>query len=159
MTKEKQLDWDKTFLKIAYEYAEHSTCSRHKVGAVITKNGRIISTGFNGTPAGMKHCSEEFKNIKWDGLSPDCALRMRHHDFAEKYEIHAEQNAIIFLTKSETNAEGGTCYTTLSPCSNCAKAIIQAGIKRVVYCEEYERDQSGLELLRIMNIETIKVEV
>ena len=154
MTKaEKQLSWDKSFLKIAQEYASHSTCSRKHVGALIVKDGRIVSTGYNGTPKGFENCKDKFKNINWKEQSLDSLLSKDHHNFSEKYEVHAEQNALITLIHNGTNCENATLYTTLSPCSTCAKMIAQAGIKRVVYGEEYDRSLDGVQLLRDMGIE------
>ena len=150
---EKKLSWDKSFLRIAWEYATHSTCSRKHVGALIVKNGRIIATGFNGTPKGFENCNDKFKNINWKEQPLDSPLSKDHHDFSEKYEVHAEQNALITLIHNGTNCDGATLYTTLSPCTTCAKLITQSGITRVVYEEEYDRDITGLQILRDMGIE------
>lgn len=141
--------WDNDFLRIAKIIAEHSTCTRKQVGAVIVRNKRIISTGYNGVPSGMKHCNEVF--TQKDLTSPD--FMKTHGDFSNKFEVHSEQNAIAELSKNEVNGVGATLYTTLAPCSNCAKLIVAAGIKRVVYLEEYDRDMSGPELLRQAGIE------
>lgn len=154
MTKlEKQLSWDKSFLRIAWEYATHSTCTRKQVGALIVKDGRIVSTGFNGTPKGFENCKDKFKNIDWKVLGPNSEIGIQHHEFSEKYEVHAEQNALITLIHNETNCDGATLYTTLSPCATCAKMIAQSGITRVVYEEEYDRDLTGVQLLKDMGIE------
>lgn len=150
---EKKLSWDKSFLRIAWEYATHSTCSRKHVGALIVKNGRIIATGFNGTPKGFENCNDKFKNIDWKEQSLDSPLSKDHHDFSEKYEVHAEQNALITLIHNGTNCDDATLYTTLSPCTTCAKLITQSGITRVVYEEEYDRDITGLQILKDMGIE------
>lgn len=145
--------WDNTFIVIAKELAKHSTCLRCQVGAVLVKNGRIVSTGYNGVPHGMKHCNETFtiedmKKSNWLDI---------HGEFSRKYEVHAEQNCIIEMAKNETNPTGTTLYLTLSPCSNCAKLIVAAGIERVVYAEEYDRDKDGINLLKEMGIECEKL--
>lgn len=147
--------WDLTFIKVATLMAKHSTCVRKQVGVVIVKNNRIISTGYNGVPSGMKHCNEVFTKSAMAKLT-DAEFYKQHGDFSAKYEVHAEQNAIAELSKNEVNAIGATLVTTLSPCSNCAKLIAAAGIKRVVYLEEYDRDTNGPDLLKNLGIECIK---
>lgn len=146
-------NWDKTFIEIAKLIAEHSTCVRKQVGALIVKDKRIVSTGYNGVPSGLKHCNKFFteNNLK----EPD--FYNKHGDFSKKFELHAEQNAILFAGKVYTSCEGATLYTTLSPCSDCCKLIAGAGIKRVVYCEEYDRDTAGIDLLKQLGIEVIQV--
>ena len=112
-----------------------------------------MSTGYNGVPSGLKHCNQYFTmdNLK----EPE--FYNQHGDFSKKFELHAEQNAILFAGKVFTSCEGATLYTTLSPCSDCCKLIAGAGIKRVVYCEEYDRDTAGIELLKQLGIEVIQV--
>lgn len=149
----KQLMWDVTFLKIAKLMAEHSTCVRKQVGAVLVKDTRVVSTGFNGTPTGMPHCSQVFTPDRL--AKPD--FYDKHGKFSKAYELHAEQNAIIFAGKVNTPCEGCTLYTTLAPCPDCAKLIVAAGIQRVVYSERYDRDQQGIELLRQMGIQVEQV--
>ncbi|MCF0124672.1 MAG: cytidine deaminase [Clostridia bacterium] len=136
--------WDARFLRISGVISEASSCCRKHVGALVVKNKRIISTGYNGVPSGLKHCNQIFS--KEDMLSPN--FMERHGDFSNKFEVHAEQNCIAELSKNEVSAEGATLYSTLAPCSNCAKLIVAAGIKRVVYAEEYDRDMSGPDLLK-----------
>jgi dCMP deaminase len=149
----KQREWDITFINIAKEMAKHSTCIRKQVGAILVKNGHIVSTGYNGVPHGVKHCNEVFK--KEDMLKPD--WMDVHGKFSSMYEVHAEQNCIIEMAKNETNPEGSTLYLTLSPCSNCAKLIVAAGITRVVYEEKYDRDTSGIDLLNNMGVECVQL--
>lgn len=147
----KQKIWDKDFLRIASIMAEHSTCCRKQVGAIIVKNGRIISTGYNGTPSGMINCKNYFtpEDIKKPNFYD------LHGKFSTNFEIHAEQNAIAELSKNEVSGVGSTLYTTLAPCSMCAKLIASAGITRVVYSEEYDRDMNGPELLKQCGIEVV----
>lgn len=129
MKKEKQLRYDKAYLSMAQEWAKLSHCKRKQVGAIIVKDEVIISDGYNGTPTGFDNCCEnEEGETKW-------------------YVLHAEANALMKLSKSTNSSKGATLYITLSPCKDCAKLILQAGIKRVVYLNEY-KDCSGLEFLK-----------
>ena len=131
---EKQLLLDKRYIRMAQIWAENSYCNRRKVGALIVKDKMIISDGYNGTPAGFENvCEDE------NGLT-------------KPYVLHAEANAITKIACSSNSSKGATMYVTTSPCIECAKLIIQAGIKRVVYSEKY-RLEDGLELLRKANIE------
>ena len=123
----KQQKLDKTFINIAKEIGSLSYCTRSKVGAVLVKDGNVISFGYNGTPAGMDNSCEE-NNVTKDEV------------------IHAEMNAILKAAKSGNAVDGSTLYLSLSPCKICCKLIIQSGIKRVVYLEEY-RDLSPIEFL------------
>ena len=119
---------------MAHEWGTLSHCDRKKVGAIIVKNGMIISDGFNGTPTGFdNHCEDEDGYTKW-------------------YVLHAEANAILKVAKSTNSCEGATLYLTLSPCKECAKLIHQSGIKRLVYIKEY-KDSSGLKFLKKAGIE------
>lgn len=124
----KQLRYDVAYLKMAFEWANLSYCQRKKVGAIIVKNRMIISDGYNGTPSGFENdCEDEEINTKW-------------------YVLHAEANAILKCATSTQSAEGATLYITLSPCKDCSKLILQAGIKRIVYIQQY-KDISGLDFL------------
>ena len=119
---------------MAHEWGMLSHCDRKKVGAIIVKNGMIISDGFNGTPTGFdNHCEDEDGYTKW-------------------YVLHAEANAILKVAKSTNSCEGATLYLTLSPCKECAKLIHQSGIKRLVYIKEY-KDSSGLKFLKKAGVE------
>ncbi len=126
---EKQLRYDKAYLKMALEWGKLSHCKRKQVGALIVRGGMIISDGYNGTPTGFDNCCEdEFEKTHW-------------------YVLHAEANAILKVAKSTHNADGATLYITLSPCKECSKLIVQAGIKRVVFLNEY-KDNSGIGFLK-----------
>ena len=119
---------------MAQEWGKLSHCERKKVGALIVKNGMIISDGFNGTPTGFDNpCEDEEGYTKW-------------------YVLHAEANAILKVAKSTNSCEGATLYLTLSPCKECAKLIHQSGIKRLVYINEY-KDTSGLKFLKKAGVE------
>ena len=137
---EKTLDLDKRYLRMAAIWAENSYCTRRKVGALIVKDKRIISDGYNGTPAG-------FENV--------CELE---DGTTKPYVLHAEANAITKIVRSGNSSEGATIYVTTSPCIECAKLIIQSGIKRVVFSEKY-RAEDGIELLKRANIEVVHIEL
>jgi dCMP deaminase len=125
---EKQLKYDTAYLRMAVEWAKLSHCMRKQVGALIVKDNMIISDGYNGTPSGYTNCCEnDDGDTHW-------------------YVLHAEANAILKVAKSTQSADGATLYITLSPCKECSKLIIQAGIKRVVYKKKY-KDTSGIDFL------------
>ncbi|MDR0394573.1 MAG: dCMP deaminase family protein [Tannerella sp.] len=125
----KQLDIDKRYLRMAKIWAENSYCKRRQVGALIVNNQMIISDGYNGTPAGFENICEDEDNR------------------TKPYVLHAEANAITKVAASNNNSMGATIYVTSSPCIECAKLIIQAGIKRVVFSEKYHTEE-GIDLLR-----------
>ncbi len=138
MPKEKQRKYDKAYLRIAREWGKLSHCQRKKVGAVIVKDRMIISDGFNGTPTGFENpCEDEEGYTKW-------------------YVLHAEANAISKVASSTQSCKGATLYITLSPCKECSKLIHQAGIKRVVYQDEY-KDNSGLKFLEKAGVEIERI--
>lgn len=133
--------FDSSYLEMARVWARNSYCKRRQVGALIVKNRMIISDGYNGTPSGFENvCEDENDNDK-----------------TKPYVLHAEANAITKVAKSGNSSEGATLYVTAAPCIECAKLIIQAGIKRVVYTDEY-RLMDGVNLLRRAGIEVEKVD-
>jgi dCMP deaminase len=136
----KQLLLDKRYLRMARIWAENSYCRRRQVGALIVRGGAIISDGYNGTPSGFENICEDEENR------------------TKPYVLHAEANAITKVAKSNNSSLGATLYVTASPCIECAKLIIQAGIKRVVYSEDY-RSTDGVELLRKANIEVLLIDI
>ena len=130
----KQEKYDRAYLRMAKEWAKLSHCRRKQVGSLIVKNNTIVSDGYNGTPSGFTNaCEDEDGNTHW-------------------YVLHAEANAILKVAKSTQNAEGATLYVTLSPCKECSKLIIQAGIKRVVFLDQY-KDDSGIQFLKEFGID------
>lgn len=135
-SKEKQHKKDLRYLEMARIWAKNSYCQRRQVGALVVKNSMIISDGYNGTPSGFENICEDENNV------------------TKPYVLHAEANAITKLARSLNNSDGATIYITASPCIECAKLIIQAGIKRVVYAEKY-RLTDGVDLLKRANIETV----
>lgn len=138
---EKLRQLDVRYLRMARVWAENSYCVRRQVGALIVKDKMIISDGYNGTPSG-------FENICEDEVTGK----------TKSYVLHAEANAITKVAKSANNCDGSTLYITAAPCIECSKLIIQAGIKRVVYCDDYH-SVDGLNLLQRVGIECIKCEI
>lgn len=142
-------DWDEYFMEIAELVKLRSTCLRRKVGAVLVKDRRILSTGYNGAPRGLRHCEETA-----------CLRDELNIPSGERHELcrglHAEQNAIIQAAVFGVGVEGSTIYTTLSPCVLCTKMIINSGIKRIVLRCEYN-DKLALEFLQESGIEIVKI--
>ena len=130
---------------------QSSTCGRLQVGALIVKDGRVISMGWNGVPSGQDHCNEHFKSRGWD--VSEKFMSEEHHKFAIRNEIHAEQNAVAYAAKSGISTDGAELYITYSPCRDCAKLIVAAGIEEVYFTNEYDRDYGGVEFLKKNNIE------
>jgi dCMP deaminase len=137
---EKQLKLDERYLRMAMIWAENSYCTRRQVGALLVKDKMIISDGYNGTPSGFENVCEDESNK------------------TKPYVLHAEANAITKVAKSNNSSEGATLYVSSSPCLECSKLIIQAGIKRVVFSEQYHMND-GVELLERAKIAVIKVEL
>ena len=134
----KQMRYDKAYLRMAKEWESLSYCKRKQVGALIVKDSMIISDGFNGTPTGFDNCCEdENGDTQW-------------------YVLHAEANAILKVSKSANDSRGATLYITLSPCKECSKLVLQAGITRVVYMNSY-KDDSGLKFLEQAGVETVQL--
>jgi dCMP deaminase len=146
---------DETLLSIAHAFQARSTCDRNQVGAVIAREGRIISTGYNGAPAGMPHCDHTYLQVgQIIGRSSNLGL-MIERDIAGRMTpsvrgcvvaIHAETNAIAYAARHGVLVEGATLYTTLSPCYACAQLIVAAGLTRVMYGRPY-RDPAGTQFL------------
>ena len=137
---EKQLKLDGRYLRMARIWAENSYCKRRQVGAIVVKDNRIISDGYNGTPSGFENVCKDDGNV------------------TKPYVLHAEANAITKLARSHNNSDGSTIYITASPCIECAKLIIQSGIKRVVYGENYRLDD-GIQLLKRAGVEVQLLEI
>jgi len=140
---------DIVFLQIASELSQLSTCDRKSVGAVITRQGRCVCWGFNGAPPGMPHCDENYHGHLWPGAKPNDLEALDRQIEAQgcRNVTHAEANALAFAARQGISTEGGTVYVTVSPCANCARLLVAAGVARVVYLEAY-RDHTGIELLR-----------
>lgn len=138
-TDHKQFLLDQRYLKMAAIWSQNSYCKRRQVGALLVKDKMIISDGYNGTPAGFENVCEDEENR------------------TKPYVLHAEANAITKIAKSNNSSEGATLYVTSSPCLECSKLIIQAGIKRVVFTENYRLDD-GINLLARANIEVVQID-
>ena len=136
MSNDKQQQFDYRYLEMARIWAKNSYCQRRQVGALVVKHNMIISDGYNGTPSGFENVCEDANGV------------------TKPYVLHAEANAITKLARSSNNSDGATIYITASPCIECAKLIIQAGIRRVVYGEKY-RLTDGIELLERAGIEVV----
>ena len=141
------------YARIAQEFAGASTCARVQVGAVLLKNGRIIASGWNGTASGKIHCKDWFANI--DLTVPE--ENEKHRIFSNDNELHAEQNIIGICARNGISTDGTVLVSTTSPCSQCAKLLITAGIKEVYYIEEYDRDKNGIKLLLDNNIKVKQI--
>ena len=136
----KQKELDLRYLRMASIWAENSYCKRRQVGALIVKDKMIISDGYNGTPSGFENVCEDENNL------------------TKPYVLHAEANAITKIARSGNNSDGATLYVTDSPCIECSKLIIQAGIKRVIYSRSY-RLTDGIDLLRRAGIEVVLLKI
>lgn len=134
-------DWDSYFMKIAYAVSERSTCDRAFVGCVLVQEKRILTTGFNGSPKSQPHCDEDGHLI----VDGHCVRT-----------IHAETNAIIQAALHGVSTKGATCYVTHFPCINCTKALINAGIVRLVFCVNYRTDENAVNFLKTANIDVIQ---
>ena len=144
-------DFDKIFMELAINIARRSHCVKRHVGAVLTKETRIISIGYNGPPAGTHNCDEEWPEA---GCQRDsrgsCSLA-----------LHAEQNALMYAVKNNTNVDDSTIYLTLTPCLACARMLLSAGIKRVIYLSSYAEykglpKDEGIDFLEKFGVETEK---
>ncbi len=140
MEKDKQVILDERYIRMASIWAENSYCKRRKVGALLVKDKMIISDGYNGTPAGFENICEDDSNV------------------TKPYVLHAEANAITKVARSNNSSLDATMYVTCSPCIECAKLIIQAGINRVVYSQQY-RVTDGVDLLQRAGIEVVYIEI
>jgi dCMP deaminase len=137
----------KNFINIAKELAKASKCVSKKVGAVIVKDNRILSTGYNGTPQGYVNCNEHWNN----------EYTKEHHNWSQKYEIHAEMNAIIWASKNGIKIDNSTIYTTLQPCEQCTKNIIASGIKKIIYEKEYDKNNTK-EILNFLKANNVAIQ-
>jgi dCMP deaminase len=139
--------YDIVYMKMASEWGQLSNARRKKVGALLVKNNTIIADGYNGTPSGFENeCENPIFDTEGNFL-----------DYETKwYVLHAESNALAKVAKSTQSSEGSTLYVTMSPCRECSKLILQAGIKRVVYSESY-RDSAGLDLLKKAGVDVVQI--
>lgn len=138
--------WEKTFMDICEIMAKRSTCCKLKTAAVIVKDNRIISTGYNGTPENCIHCDHYFRNKSMDDIFKE------HKKWTIDNELHAERNAIYFAAKNGVSLKNTTMFTLYSPCINCAKGILSCGIKKIYYKHFYNKGSAGYKLLVDNNI-------
>jgi len=151
MTQKQRPSWDSYFMQLAFVVAGRSTCLRRQVGAVLVKEKQILSTGYNGSPSGLLHCDEV-----------GCMRQSLNVPSGERLEIcravHAEQNALVQAAKHGVAIAGADLYTTLQPCVQCTKMIINAGIRRVVYTQAYP-DQLAGEMSKEAGLELIQLDL
>lgn len=134
----KQERYDRAYLRMATEWATLSHCRRKQVGALLVRDNMIISDGYNGTPSGFSNeCEDHNGDTHW-------------------YVLHAEANAIMKVARSTNNAKESTLYITLSPCKECCKLILQAGIRRLVYVNKY-KDTTGIEFLKSAGVDIVRI--
>lgn len=167
------------YKNVLNEYEHLSTCDRLHVAALLVKEGRILSVGYNGVPQGIRHCTDFFKHTdnkflinKQDFSKPISKVQAiinrwvevdeptyskLHHEFAEMNEVHAEMNCIAYASKVDTNVEGCEMILSVAPCSNCAKLIVSAGIKKVTYMKHYDRSMGGVEYLRALGVDVASI--
>jgi dCMP deaminase len=147
-----RISYDEMFINVAKEISKRSTCCRKQVGSIlVSEKKKIISCGWNGVPTGKTHCYDTFGENEI--AKPD--FYKTHGEWSKYNELHSELNCIIHCDRDKLKTS--TLYTTLSPCSECAKIIIASEIKRVVYMELYDRDQKGIELLKFNEIQIFQV--
>jgi len=146
-----KLSFDHIFMNLATDLAKRSHCVKAQVGAVLVKDTRIISIGYNGPPAHTHNCDEEWPGVGCPRDSKgSCSLA-----------LHAEQNAILYATKSNATLDGSTVYVTLAPCIACARVIYTVGIKKVIYLNSYAEmkglpTEEGVDFLTKFGVEVIK---
>ena len=135
------------FIKTVLLLSQKSNCVSKKVGAIIVKDNRIISMGYNGTPSGFENCNKHFDENNFN--------REEHHIWSNTYESHAELSCLLFAVKSGINISNSEMYVTMHPCDQCIKNIIQSGIRKIYYLYQYDKSIPGNELLKIIEIECL----
>jgi len=143
----------RTYTEVLSIFEKRSTCAKRKVAAIIVRGGRIVSTGWNGVPSGMKHCCDVFSP---EDIAEDPS---EHHLYQNQYEIHAEANAIGFAARHGVSTDGCDIYISCSPCYSCAKTIVASGIKRVFYRDKYDYDSAAVEFLERCGVKCILVQI
>ena len=142
------------YLRIAKIYAEMSNCVSHQVGAILVKDGRIISTGYNGTPAGYKNCNEIFPDYSKEND------RQVHMEFSDRYELHSEQNLLIQAAREGISIKDSILYCTTQPCWTCLKMMIGAGIKEIYFTDFYDRinsDENWWDFVKDMKVKIERI--
>jgi len=137
---EKRISKDMYLMSVALLTAKRSTCVSKQIGAVlVSEDGRVVMTGYNGVSKGKPHCNERYDPNNFD--------RERHHEWSLKNELHCEENILSYCAKNGIKTENTTMYITMSPCTSCARLLIASGIKKVLYVEEYDKDKYGIMVL------------
>lgn len=164
--------WDDTFMEMTRVLARRSTCARVKTAALLVKENRIISVGYNGVPSETEHCLDHWQNRFEQNCKKDCVpptshlwsqylasecFLQDHHEWSKNCELHAEQNAIVHAAKTGICTNNSVLFTLLSPCIFCAKVILAAGVREVRYSQEYSRDLHGLQYLADHGVTVIRV--
>lgn len=130
---------NKLYIDIAKRISQQSNCISTKVGCVIVKDGRIISIGYNGSPAGFVNCNQWWNENNQNIYNKENKYdRIKHHEWSNIHQIHAEMNAIMYAAKNGISIEDSTMYCTSFPCQHCLKNIVQSGIKELCYVDEYD---------------------
>ena len=157
-------EWYQLFKNMILDLSKRSTCIRKQVGAILVKDNRIISMGYNGVPKGHEHCYDHFKlkfeSSKYSSLSDYIDsedFRIEHAQYSDREELHAEQNMLTFCAKNGITTKDAEAYVTLSPCIHCAKMLYASGISKVYYIEAYDRDMSGIDFLIENGIDCMQI--
>jgi dCMP deaminase len=152
---ERELAKHNIFLEVSHNISKLSTCASRQIGVVYVKEGRILSTGYNGVPSGTTHCNEIFD------INDPAYDRVKHTEWSSCHEIHAEMNGIIFAARNGINLEGSTVYCTVSPCRDCAKNLINLNIKKIYFREYYDginvNNEDLKKYLKQNNVELIQI--
>ena len=143
----------KVYLKMCQDLSNLSKCSKHKVGALLVKDDRIISNGLNGTPSGFINCCDKFSGIDVT-IEPGKSM---HRVWAEKFEIHSEMNAMLFAAKSGVSLDGAVLYCNLEPCYNCLKHAVTVGIREIYFSNKHKYNLETSEALELINTLKIKI--
>lgn len=156
-----RISWNDFFIQIALLTSKRSTCIRKQVGAVLVKENRIISIGYNGVSSKQCHCFDHFKEKYSNNLDflNTKEFYDEHGEFSKINESHAELNCILFAARVGISIDGCNMYITDSPCSTCARSIVSVNIKKVFYLYEYDRDKNGLEILKTNGIDCIQLKI
>lgn len=161
-------NWPNLFMNMAHTIAKRSTCLRIQTATLLVKDNRIISIGYNGSVPNAPHCCDywyhdwkenhECKGITYKEFLDSKYFYDNHHEWSTIHEIHGEQNAILFASRNGISTQGSEMYTVYSPCINCAKVLITAGIKKIYYSKDYKRDRRGILFLESNNISCVQID-
>jgi len=151
--------WQELFKNMILDLSRRSTCVRLQVGSILVRDGRVISMGYNGVTKGHDHCNVVFQRefeksnyTTFEEYLQNDKFKNDHHSYSTRYELHSEQNMLMFCAKNGIATDGAEAYITHSPCIHCAKMLYASGISKVYYIYPYERDMSGVEFLEENNI-------